>query len=65
MIDKNRCAVYYENIILKNNKILNSNDSIYFLKAIKTKNEIENIKKAHIYDVAALTKYLFCLLVVY
>ena len=32
-----------------------------FLKAIKTKKRIENIKKAHIYDGAALTKYLFWL----
>ena len=46
---------------MKNNKILNSKDNIYFLKAIKTKREIENIKKAHIYDGAALTKYLFWL----
>ena len=48
-------------IILKNNKVLNQKDPIYALKAIKAKNEIENIKKAHIYDGAALTKYLFWL----
>ena len=46
---------------MKNNKILNHSDSIYFLKAIKTKKEIKNIKNAHIYDGAALTKYLFWL----
>ena len=46
-------------IILQNNKILNFNDLIYNLKAIKSENEIRNIKKAHIYDGAALTKYLF------
>tara|TARA_X000001036_G_scaffold313217_1_gene291779 strand:+ start:180 stop:1898 length:1719 start_codon:yes stop_codon:yes gene_type:complete len=61
IIDKNTCSLYYENIISKNNKILNQQDSIYALKAIKAKNEIENIKKAHIYDGAALTKYLFWL----
>ena len=61
MIDKNTCSIFYENIILKNNKILNQQDPIYFLKAIKAKKEIENIKKAHIYDGAALTKYLFWL----
>ena len=59
LIDKNTCSIYYENIILKNNKILNQQDSIYALKAVKAKKEIENIKKAHIYDGAALTKYLF------
>jgi Xaa-Pro aminopeptidase len=61
IIDKNTCSIYYENIISKNNKILNQRDSICALKAIKTKKEIENIKKAHIYDGAALTKYLFWL----
>jgi Xaa-Pro aminopeptidase len=61
IIDKNTCSIYFENIISKNNKILNRYDSIYFLKAIKTKKEIQNIKNAHIYDGAALTKYLFWL----
>ena len=59
LIDKNTCSILYENIILKNNRILNQQDPIYALKAIKAKNEIENIKKAHIYDGADLTKYLF------
>ena len=48
-------------MISKNNKILNRQDPIYSLKSIKTKKEIENIKKAHVYDGAALTKYLFWL----
>ena len=61
LIDKNTCSIYYEKIILKNNKIVTHQDPIYALKAIKTKKEIENIKKAHIYDGAALTKYLFWL----
>ena len=59
IIDKNTCSIYFEKIILKGNKILNQNDCIYYLKSIKTKKEIENIKKVHIYDGAALTKYLF------
>ena len=61
IIDKSTCSIYFESIILKNNKILNNNDIIYLLKAVKTKKEIENIKKAHIYDGAALTKHLFWL----
>ena len=61
IIDKNTCSIYYENIIAKNNTIINQQDCIYPLKAIKTKKEIANIKKAHIYDGAALTKYLFWL----
>ncbi len=59
IIDKNSCSYFFEKIILKNNKILNLDDPVYFLKAIKGKKEIENIKKAHIYDGVALTKYLF------
>ncbi len=61
IIDKNTCSFFFENIIQKNNKILNYHDPVYFFKAIKGKQEIENIKKAHIYDGAALTKYLFWL----
>jgi Xaa-Pro aminopeptidase len=61
LIDENTCSIFYENIILKNNKILKQKDLIYSLKAIKVKKEIENIKKAHIHDGAALTKYLFWL----
>ena len=61
IIDKNTCSIFYENFIFKNNEILNQQDPIYALKAIKTKKEINNIKNAHIYDGAALTKYLFWL----
>ncbi len=58
IIDKNSCSFYFENLISKNNKILNFQDPIYFLKAIKGKKEIENIKKIHVNDGIALTKYL-------
>ncbi len=61
IIDKNSCSFLFESIILKNNKVFNLHDPIYFFKAIKGKQEIENIKKAHIYDGIALTKYLFWL----
>ena len=59
LIDKNTCSLYFENLILKNNKILELNDPIYDFKAIKSHLEIENIKSAHIHDGIALTKYLF------
>ena len=59
IIDKNTCSVLFEKSILKNNKILKTEDPIYFEKAIKSKKEIYNIKKAHYYDGVALTKYLF------
>ena len=59
LVDKNSCSIFFEQIIKKNNKIINFNDPIYNLKAIKNRKEIRNIKLAHIYDGAALTKYLF------
>ncbi len=61
IIDEKTCSLYFENLILKKNKILKFHDIIYTLKAIKGRNEIENIKRAHIYDGIALTKYLFWL----
>ncbi len=61
VIDDNSCSFFFKTIIDKNNKILNLQDPIYILKAIKGKREIENIKKAHIYDGVALTRYLFWL----
>ena len=61
IIDSNSCSFFFENIINKNNKILDTTDPVYFLKAVKTKKEINNIKIAHIYDGVALTKFLFWL----
>ena len=61
IIDKNTCSYLYENIIKKDNKILNYQDPVYLFKSIKGKQEIENVKRAHIHDGAALTKYLFWL----
>ena len=61
IIDINSCSIYFENIILENNNILNLPDPIYLLKAIKNKSEIKNIKIAHIKDGVALTKYLIWL----
>ena len=59
LIDNKTCSIFLENIILKNNQIINFEDPIYNLKAIKSTNEIKNIKTAHIIDGIALTKYLF------
>ncbi len=61
IIDNNTCSIHFENIITKNNKILNQPDPIYNFKSIKSKNEINNMSKAHIYDGVALTKYLIWL----
>ena len=61
IIDKNSCSIFFESIISKKNKILNLQDPIYFLKAIKNNKEIKNVKISHIYDGIALTKYLIWL----
>ena len=61
IIDKNTCSFYFEKIISQKNKIISTEDPIYNLKAIKNSKEINNIKTAHIYDGAAVTKYLFWL----
>ena len=61
MIDSSSCSIYFENILKKNNKIIQFSDPTYFLKSIKSKIEIENTIKSHIYDGAALTKFLFWL----
>ena len=52
--DKNTCSIYFEDIFSKDNKILNIDDPIYNLKAIKTKREIDKIRKTYIYDGIAL-----------
>ena len=44
-----------------NNIISSFDDPIYYFKAIKSRKEINNIKKVHIFDGVALTKYLFWL----
>ena len=61
IIDENSCSFFLKTIININNEILKFQDPIYYFKAIKGRQEIENIKKAHIYDGVALTKYLFWL----
>tara|TARA_B100001057_G_scaffold466209_1_gene523106 strand:- start:6167 stop:7861 length:1695 start_codon:yes stop_codon:yes gene_type:complete len=59
VIDENSCSIYYENIIKSKFRIIKRKDPTYFLKSIKNKTEIENMKKAHILDGVALTKFLF------
>ena len=61
IIDSHTCSFYFENEIIKKNKILSDIDPIYQLKSMKSYKEIKNVIKAHIYDGTALTKYLFWL----
>ena len=58
-IDILSCSCFFENILKKKNKIVCLEDPIYLFKAIKNKVEIKNSIKTHIYDGAAVTKFLF------
>jgi Xaa-Pro aminopeptidase len=58
-IDLNSCSVFFKNLIKNKNKILIKHDPIYFYKSLKNKVEIQNMIQSHIYDGAALTKFLF------
>ena len=61
LIDSSTCSIFYKSIIKKNNLIFEKQDPIYYLKSLKNKIEIKNTIKSHIYDGAALTKFIFWL----
>ena len=59
IIDSSSCSIFYEDIIKSKFKIIKGEDPAYLLKAIKNKTEINNMKKTHILDGAALTKFIY------
>ena len=59
LIDSNTCSIYFENILKRNNKIIEYTDPINLMKSVKSKKEIKNTINSHIIDGAALTKFLF------
>ena len=59
MIDENSCSILNKSIISSKFKILKKTDPCYKLKAIKNSTEINNMKKSHIEDGVALTKFIF------
>ena len=61
LIDSSTCSIFYRSIIEKNNSIIEKQDPIHYLKSLKNKVEIKNSIKSHIYDGAALTKFIFWL----
>jgi len=61
LIDLLTCSIFYKTLIDKNNSLIEKHDPIYFLKSLKNKTEITNSIKSHIYDGAALTKFIFWL----
>ena len=60
-LDNLSCSIYYKNLLGKRNRIIEKIDPIYFLKSIKNPTEIKNMKKSHMVDGVALTKFLFWL----
>ena len=58
-IDENTCSVFEEQLIKSKYKIILKNDPIYNLKSIKNSTEINNMKKAHVIDGVAVTKFLY------
>ena len=58
-LDSLSCSFYYKNILHKKNNIVEKIDPIHFFKSIKNNTEIKNMKKSHLIDGIALTKFLF------
>jgi len=60
-LDSLSCSIHFKNLLKKRNKVIEKIDPIYFLKSIKNPTEIKNMKKSHMIDGVALTKFLFWL----
>jgi len=60
-LDSLSCSIHYKNLLKKSNRIIEKIDPIYFFKSIKNSTEIKNMKKSHMVDGVALTKFLFWL----
>ena len=60
-LDSLSCSIHYKNLLRKKNRIIEKIDPIYFFKSIKNSTEIKNMKKSHMIDGVALTKFLFWL----
>ncbi len=59
LLDILSCSLFFKNLLARKNKVSEKIDPIHHLKAIKNNTEIKNIKKCHILDGVALTKFLF------
>ncbi len=59
IIDGNSCSIFFEDIIRSKFKIIKREDPTYIYKSIKNKLEIDNMKKVHISDGVALTKFIY------
>ncbi len=60
-LDSLSCSFFYKNLLERKNKTIEKIDPIHLLKSIKNNTEIKNMKKSHLTDGVALTKFLFWL----
>tara|TARA_Y100001970_G_scaffold230764_1_gene286660 strand:- start:9950 stop:11641 length:1692 start_codon:yes stop_codon:yes gene_type:complete len=60
-LDSTSCSFFYSRLLEIKNKVIKKIDPVHFLKSVKNKYEIENMKKSHLADGVALTKFLFWL----
>ncbi len=60
-LDSLSCSIKFKYLLNENNKIIEKIDPIYLLKSVKNPTEIKNMRKSHIFDGVALTKFLFWL----
>jgi len=61
LIDILTCSIFFKTLINRKNLIIEKQDPIYLLKSLKNKTEIKNSIKSHVYDGAALAKFIFWL----
>ena len=59
IIDSKTCSIFNESLISEKFHIRSREDPCYILKSKKNSTEIKNMKKSHIEDGIALTKFLF------
>tara|TARA_B100000902_G_scaffold378771_1_gene412373 strand:- start:18735 stop:20429 length:1695 start_codon:yes stop_codon:yes gene_type:complete len=59
IIDNNSCSIFYEDMIKSKFNIIKKEDPTYYFKSIKNKTEIYNMKKTHVIDGVALTKFIY------
>jgi len=59
IVDGRTLSLFSEKIILSKFNIKERIDPCYFFKSLKNDNEIKNMRDSHIYDGAALTKFIF------
>jgi len=58
-VDSLSCPFFFKNLLERRNKIIEKIDPIHFFKSIKNNTEIQNMRKSHLIDGIALTKFLF------